>query len=140
MTAFIKKIVSITFLLSLAFRAFAPVSGTVIIMDTTPVKPFKELINAIGMVETRYDTLAYNPDEDAVGYFQIRPIRLLDFNKRTGSKYSMNDMFKYNISEKVFLYYANELGPWNLERIARDWNGSGKNTILYWNQVKKYLN
>ncbi len=139
MSANIKKIVSITFLLSFAFRAFAPASGTMIIIDTTPIKPFKKLINAIGMVETRYDTLAYNPDEDAVGYFQIRPIRLLDFNKRTGSSYSMNDLFRYNISERIFLYYASEIGPYNFEWIARNWNGSGKSTILYWNQVKKYL-
>ena len=139
MLANFKKIVSITFLLSFALRAFAPASETLIVIDTTPVQPFKKLINAIGMVETRYDTLAYNLDEDAVGFFQIRPIRLLDFNKRTESTYSMNDLFRYNISEKIFLYYASEIGPYDFERIARDWNGSGKSTVQYWNQVKKYL-
>ena len=91
------------------------------------------------MVETQYDTMAYNPLEDAVGYFQIRPIRLEDYNSRTGSTYSMTDLFNYNISEKIFLYYANEIGPNNFERIAKTWNGSGKSTIQYWEQVKRFL-
>jgi hypothetical protein len=91
------------------------------------------------MVETQYDTLAYNPLEEAVGYFQIRPIRLEDYNSRTGSTYTRQDLFNYNISEKIFLYYATGIGPYDFERIAKTWNGSGKSTILYWDQVKKFL-
>ena len=91
------------------------------------------------MVETQYDTLAFNPLENAVGYFKIRPIRLVDYNIRTGSTYSMADLFNYKTSEKIFLYYASEIGPYNFERIAKTWNGSGKNTLLYWDQVKKFL-
>lgn len=91
------------------------------------------------MVETQYDTLAYNPLEEAVGYFQIRPIRLEDYNFRTGSNYTMVDLFNYKNSEKIFLYYASEIGPYHFEQIARNWNGSGKNTILYWQQVKRFL-
>jgi hypothetical protein len=91
------------------------------------------------MVETQYDTLAYNPVEMAVGYFQIRPIRLEDYNNRTGSKYSMDDLFNYWISEKIFLYYATETGPYKFEQIAKTWNGSGKSTIQYWDQVRKFL-
>lgn len=129
----------ITFLLVLTFRVFAPTNKSVILVRTSPVEPYKNLVRAIGMVETQFDTLAYNPLEDAVGYFQIRPIRLEDYNNRTGSTYSMNDLFDYKISEKIFLYYACEIGPANLEQIAKSWNGSGKNTILYWEQVKKFL-
>ena len=66
---------------------------------------YKQLVLAIGMVETKRDTLAYNPVEEAAGYFQIRPIRLLDYNNRTGSNYTMKDLFNYEISEKIFLYY-----------------------------------
>jgi hypothetical protein len=51
----------------------------------------------------------------------------------------MNDLFNYKISEKIFLYYASEIGPYNFERIAKTWNGSGKSTILYWDQVRKFL-
>ena len=139
MKSILKKIVSITFLLTLAFKVFAPTSESLIVVRTSPLEPYKSLIHAIGMVETKYDTLAYNPLEKAVGYFQIRPIRLIDYNSRTGSMYSRNDLFNYKISEKIFLYYATEIGPYDLERIAKTWNGSGKSTILYWEQVKKFL-
>jgi len=139
MKSILKKIVTITFLLTLAFKVFAPTSESLIVSRTPPVEPFKNLIHAIGMVETQYDTLAFNPLEQAVGYFQIRPIRLVDYNKRTGSNLSMVDLFDYKTSEKIFLYYASAIGPYNFELISRNWNGSGKNTILYWTQVKKFL-
>jgi hypothetical protein len=135
----LRKIVSIGFLLALVFKVFAPANDALIVVRSTPIEPFKSLIHAIGMVETQYDTLAYNPVEEAVGYFQIRPIRLEDYNYRTGSIYSMNDLFNYSISEKIFLYYANEVGPYNFEKIAKTWNGSGNSTIQYWENVKKFL-
>jgi hypothetical protein len=135
----IKKIVTITFFLVFAFKVFAPTSESIIVVRPFPVEPYINLIHAIGMVETQNDTLAYNPLEEAVGYFQIRPIRLMDYNNRTGSTYSKNDLFNYKISEKIFMYYATEIGPYNFERIAKTWNGSGESTILYWEQVKKFL-
>jgi hypothetical protein len=140
MKSIFKKIVMLTLLLTFAFKVFAPTSEkTLTIIRTTAVEPYNKLIQAIGMVETQYDTLAFNPLEMAVGYFQIRPIRLVDYNSRTGSNYSRNDLFNYKISEKIFLYYASEIGPYDFERIARTWNGSGKSTIQYWEQVKKIL-
>jgi len=139
MKKILKKIVAITFLITLALKVFAPTSESLIVIRTFPVEPYKNLIHAIGMVETQFDTLAYNPLEEAVDYFQIRPIRLEDYNSRTGSTYSRQDLFNYYISEKIFLYYATEIGPYDFERIAKTWNGSGKNTILYWDQVKKFL-
>ena len=139
MKSILKKIATITFLLTLAHKVFAPTRESLVIISGAPVEPFKNLIRAIGMVETQYDTLAYNPVEEAVGYFQIRPIRLLDYNIRTGSNYTRHDLFNYEISEKIFLYYASYIGPYDLERVARNWNGSGKNTGLYWDQVKKFL-
>ena len=139
MKSIFKKIATITFLLSFAHKLFAPAYEAMVIVSSAPVEPFSKLIHAIGMVETQLDTLAYNPVEEAVGYFQIRPIRLLDYNIRTGNNYSRHDLFDYGISEKIFMYYATEIGPYDYERIARTWNGSGKNTGLYWNQVRKYL-
>jgi hypothetical protein len=139
MKSILKKIVSLTFLMVLTFKVFAPASESLTLIRTTPIEPFTSLIHAIGMVETEYDTLAFNPLEGAVGYFQIRPIRLVDYNLRTGSTYTMNDLFNYKISEKIFVYYASEQGPYNFERIAKTWNGSGKSTIQYWEQVKRFL-
>jgi hypothetical protein len=48
-------------------------------------------------------------------------------------------MFDYEKAEEVFLYYAHQIGPYNFEKIARNWNGSGARTTEYWNQVKKFL-
>lgn len=139
MSHYIRKIVSSTFFLLLTFRVFAPSSGSLFIIDRPPIEPFKPLIYAVGMVETNFDTLAYNPIEEAAGYFQIRPIRIKDYNNRTGSNYTTKDMFDYKTSEKIFLYYASQIGPYNFEQIAKNWNGSGPRTIYYWKRVKKYL-
>jgi hypothetical protein len=139
MKTILRKIVSIGFFMTIAFKLFAPAGDSFTVVRNSPIEPFKSLIHAIGMVETQYDTLAYNPIEEAVGYFQIRPIRLEDYNSRTGNMYSMNDLFNYSISEKIFLYYATEIGPYNFEKIAKMWNGSGNSTLLYWDQVKKFL-
>jgi hypothetical protein len=135
----IKKTFTVTILLLLTLKALAPDRKSLIVVDSEPVNPYKKLIYAIGMVETKGDTLAYNPVEHAVGYFQIRPVRLKDFNMRTGSKYTMKDLFNYKISEKIFLYYASQIGPNDFEKIARRWNGSGSRTFFYWKQVKKLL-
>jgi hypothetical protein len=134
-----KKIIFIKFLLIFAPQAFAPFHESITILYSPPIKPYEKLIYAIGMTETKGDTLAYNNIEKAVGYFQIRPIRLEDYNTRTGNSYKLNDMFNYKTAEKVFLYYASQIGPYNFEKIARNWNGSGPRTIHYWNRVKKYL-
>ena len=123
----------------LTFQLSAPDIRTLVIPETAPVEPFDRLIHAIGMVEVKGDTTAYNETEQAAGFFQIRPVRLDDFNRRTGNKYTLNDMFDFNIARKVFLYYASQIGPYDYEKIARNWNGSGYKTRLYWNRVRKYL-
>ena len=134
------KIVFVIFLLfSFSIRLSAPDRESLIIFRALPVEPYKRIIQAIGKVETNFDTLAYNPAEKATGYFQIRPVRLEDYNKRTGSNYKMKDMFDYKISEKVFLYYAIQIGPYDYEKIAKKWNGSGSRNIYYWKRIKEYL-
>lgn len=135
----IKKIVLAAVLSLLNFCLFAPARTSVTIIGSRPVEPFRNLINAIGKVETGFDTMAYNPLEEATGFFQIRPIRLEDYNARTGSNYSMEDMYNYFISEKIFLYYASKIGPYDFETISRNWNGSGPMTIEYWQRVRANL-
>lgn len=139
MSGLMKKMVIIICFFLFSRNLFAPVSGGLVVEVAEPVNPFKELIYAIGMVETKLDTLAYNPEEDAVGYFQIRPIRLRDYNARTGNRFKLKEMYEYEKAEKVFLYYASQIGPYNNEKIAKNWNGSGKKTRIYWNKVKKLL-
>jgi hypothetical protein len=139
MKSLLRTMVFVAMLLPLSSNVFAPESHSLPVNSAFPLKPYQSLINAIGMVETGFDTLAYNAVEEAAGFFQIRPIRLLDYNRRTGSNYQMKDMFNYFIAEKIFLYYAAGIGPYDFERIARSWNGSGAMTIEYWKKVKAFL-
>lgn len=139
MSELMKRMVVIICFVPFSLNLFAPVSGSLVVEEAESVNPFDKLIYAIGMVETKHDTLGYNKEEGAVGYFQIRPIRLLDYNNRTGSSYTIGDMYDYFNAEKVFLYYASQIGPYNNEKIAKKWNGSGRKTVIYWNKVKKHL-
>jgi hypothetical protein len=140
MPANFKKVVFITLLfLSVPYRASSPDMNALFIFDTPPVEPYRQLIFAIGFVETMNNNLAYNPLEQATGIFQIRPIRLEDYNRRTGSNYKMKDLFDYKISERIFLYFADQIGPYDLEQIARRWNGSGHMTTYYWDRIREYL-
>jgi len=134
-----KRLIIFTLLILFATRTFAPNQESVAIFYTPPVEPFTKLIYAVGMVEGKCDTTAYNEFEEAAGFFQIRPIRLEDYKMRTGISYTTEDMFDYEKAEEVFLYYAQRIGPYDFEKIARDWNGSGAKTTEYWNRVKKFL-
>lgn len=136
----LRKIECIIFmLLSFSLQLSAPDWKSFTIIELSPVEPYKKLVYAIGMVETKGDTLAYNPIEDATGYFQIRPIRLVDYNNKTRSNYTRQDLFNFDTSAKIFLYFADLVGPYNMELIARKWNGSGHQTIIYWERIKRYL-
>jgi hypothetical protein len=126
-------------LLFISFRVSAPCWQDLPVSGPNPSEPYKKLLNAVAMVETSNDTLAYNPLEEASGILQIRPVRLVEYNRRTGSNYTRKDLFSYEVSEKIFMYFASEIGPYNLEKIARNWNGSGKMTDNYWKRVKNFL-
>ena len=91
------------------------------------------------MVESAGDTLAFNQLEEAVGAFQIRQIRLLDYYQRTGINYTIEECYNFNISKEVFLYYARLTGYQDYETIARNWNGSGDATLDYWKKIKSNL-
>jgi len=135
----LRKAVFIPVFLLLALRLAAPEQKFIYLTEPLPVEPFASLMYAIAMVETAGNVNAYNPVEEAAGIFQIRPVRVTDFNIRTGSSYELSDMFDYEISKEVFLYYASRMGPYNFEQIAKNWNGSGPGTIEYWERVRNYL-
>jgi hypothetical protein len=134
-----KQALLIIAFLMLAKILFAPGYTTLYIEKAKAIDPYKKIIYAIGKVETNLDTLKINWNEYAFGYFQIRQVRLNDYYKRTGIRYTLWEMRDYHKAEKVFLYYANEIGPNDMETIARKWNGSGPKTKDYWKKVKTYL-
>jgi hypothetical protein len=89
--------------------------------------------------ESSGDTFAFNLSEEAVGAFQIRPIRLLDYYQRTGINYKIEECYNYDVSKEIFMYYARKIGYPDYETIARNWNGSGEATLDYWEKVKSNL-
>src|SRR5512133_974720 len=95
----------------LTTKVIAPDIDTLVIAETRPVDVYERLMKAILEVESGGDTLAFNAIEEAYGPFQIRPVRLNDYNKRTGKKYRMRDCYRLSVSREVFLYYAKILGP-----------------------------
>jgi len=117
----------------------APINPVLYIAEAEAIKPYERIKQAVGMVESSNGLFLYNHIEEATGYFQIRPIRLYDYNKRTGSNYKLKDLYDYEVSEKIFMYYAEKIGYQNYEKIAKDWNGSGPKTINYWKLVKSHL-
>lgn len=135
----VRKIFLLFFLASFTGKAVAPDTFELTIFEAPAIRPFVPLMNAIAMVETMGNTLAFNEFENAAGIFQIRQIRVDDYNRRTGSHYQLTDMFDYEISEKVFLYFAELAGPYSFEKIAKAWNGSGPKTEFYWQRIKSLL-
>ena len=133
------KSIPIFLLLLLSLRATAPDIKVAYIKVSEPVDIYDRLIKAVIMVESFGDTLAYNLTEEAIGAFQIRPIRLLDYNQRTGNNYKTEDCYNYKISKEIFLFYAKRIGYPHYELIARNWNGSGRTTLDYWEKVKAHL-
>jgi len=128
-----KKLITILFLF-VSLRLFAPGYTVGYIAEGTKIDPFKKLMFAVGMVESKNDTLAYNPVEDAYGIYQIRYIRIRDFNERTGKRYKLSDCYKKTVSDEIFLYYA----TLNLEATCKNWNGSGPKVEKYWGKIKKH--
>lgn len=115
----------------------APGFKTLYIEKTEPINYYQPLIKALVFVESKWKSSAYNPKEIAVSYFQIRPVRLDDFNKRTGKHYVLADMYVYYKAEEVFMYFTKGR---NYETIARCWaggeHGTKKATNEYWKKVK----
>ena len=132
-------IITLVFTFLFIPRAVAPICNTMVVFETSPFKPFSKLMYATAMVETMMNPLAYNEKEHAAGIFQIRQVRIDEYNRLTGHNYTLKDVFDPAVSEKIFLYFASRIGPYRFEKIAKDWNGSGPKTELYWKRVRKYL-
>jgi hypothetical protein len=133
-----RLIFTVTFLL-VSFRVVAPENHNLVVSESAAIKPFSALIYATAMIESMGNPLFYNEIENAVGIFQIRQVRVDDYNRRTGSKYALAEMYDVKKSEKVFLYFASLYKPHELERISKAWNGSGPMTELYWKKIKVFL-
>lgn len=132
----------IILILTIFCKLSAPEQRSLYIAKETGMNRYESLIKAIGYVESRHNNNAYNPAEEATGYFQITPVRLRDYNRKTGKNYQLADMKNYRIAKEVFLFYCKGR---SYEVISRCWNGGDENgmkyrqTAQYWNLVKAKL-
>jgi len=94
------------------------------------------LIRAIVQVESSSGQNLYNKKENAVGWFQIRQVRVDYYNALRGTHYKLEDFYDYELSKEMFIYFARGK---SFEQAAKDWNGSGKMTEKYWQKVKEIL-
>lgn len=117
--------------------AGSPPSNVITIPTNEPINPYLRLFKAVSMVESSNDPLAYNPLENACGVVQVRPIRLKDYNERTGKNYSLQDMYDKSVSQSIFMYYCMINHSNQYRDLAIDWNKS--KTDQYWLKVKSIL-
>lgn len=134
-----KRMKILIILLTLALKTYSPEYKAVHIFRDEPLKPYECLWDAVCAIESSGDNMAWNKAENAVGIAQIRHIRINDYNRRTGSNYDLIEMYDPAKSKIVFMYYASNLGPHDIERIAKAWNGSGPMTEIYWLKIVSKL-
>lgn len=140
---FMKKLLLVISFLLLNVLSYAPTYNSIFIMNPEPINKtsileskYKDLITALVKVESDGNNLAINKLEGAHGAFQIRQCRIEHYNKLTGNNYTVQDMHDYNKAKEVFLYFAEGK---SFEKAAKNWNGSGPMTEIYWNKVKANL-
>jgi hypothetical protein len=146
--------VVVLFLIMNTLVAFCPNIKTFYVATSSPIKyvpqaelitDYNLLIKAIFHYEAGFNALAYNPKENAVGGLQIRQCRIDHFNKLTNKNYTLQDMYDFEKSKEVFLYFATHNNRGNLikgksyEQVAKNWNGSGPMTEKYWQSIQNYL-
>lgn len=132
-----KRILIILAMSLIVGRATAPPNDRIYLPEANQIKPFERAWQAVCIVESNNNPRAYNPIEMATGVSQIRPIRLNDYNKRTGKNYKLEDCYDVEISKEIFMYYCSN--PYDIEKTCKSWNGSGPKTEEYWSKIEKAL-
>ncbi|MFW6243394.1 MAG: hypothetical protein ACOC2W_04475 [bacterium] len=89
------------------------------------------IITVISYVETNNDSTGFNPDENAAGLLQIRPIMVDEVNQILGfEKYKYVDRWSKQKSIEMFKIYQKFVNPnFDEELAARYWNGGRTGNI-----------
>jgi hypothetical protein len=143
------KTIAIFILSSIFIKLYAPPSGPLPTKEqsfqfqiiTNPLyRAYYPLIKAVVYVESRGNDSALNVKEGAKGQYQIREVRISEFNRLTGKNYSHDEMYEYYKATEVFMYYLKDR---DYETIARAWcsgeSGTRKASQNYWNLVNNRL-
>ena len=133
-----RKMTLTIFLIAIFTTCHAPEHRTLYIQQEAGIQPFEMIWRAVCWVESENNPLAFNKKELAYGIAQIRYIRLHDYNKKTGKRYTLSMMYDVKKSKEVFMFYARQFSDY--DEMIRSWNGSGRKTYSYLGKVKNRLN
>ena len=136
------KMIITIFLTLFSLKAFCPTEKVIYIDQPDPINPFENVWNAVIKIESNGDPFAVGDkhlEEWSYGIGQIRKVRLDHYYDLTGIRYFEEDMFDPAKSKEVFMFSAHKIGPYDMDRIIRGWNGSGPLTYRYLAKVKKHL-
>ena len=142
-----KRMITITLFSMFLTVLSAPPNHSAVVFEAEVARPYEAIWTAICQVESSGDQFAVGDKHlkhHSYGISQIRLSRLDDFYRQTSIRYSETDMFCPVKSKQVFIHYAVQIGPYNYERIAREWNSgpSGmkrKSTLKYWQKIQREL-
>ena len=129
-----KTIILLIVFTGLFLQVTAPPPGHLIIPMSYPINPYEKLWEATCFVESSFNPFAIGDmhlEDYSYGVAQIRQIRLDDYNKRTGQRLLLQDVYDIQISKTIWLYYASKFHYQDIVGISRSWNGMGSSSILY---------
>jgi len=96
-----KRLLLITTLLMLFSSLPAPGFPRLFIAVGEPVNPYSRIIKAVIAVESSNGTNLFNAKENAAGWFGIRPVRLKDYNEKTGKNITHAECFDYEVGKMI---------------------------------------
>ena len=133
--------------MTLTFRAYAPEHRDMVIVKDAPIQPYESVWKAVCYVESRHNAYAIgdlNLKNWSYGVAQIRQSRLDDYNRQSGNYLVLADMYSIEKSKQVFMWYASQYRPDQIEQISRCWNGGDRgmnklSTKPYFIKIKNAL-
>jgi len=125
----------------------APPYPCISILAPVEINPYEAQWNATCHIESNFNVNAIGDlhlKEKSYGIAQIRQTRLDDYYRKTGIRYTTKDMLDPDKSKEVFMYYASQYEPSQIEQISRCWNGGDrgmnkKSTKKYYLKIKNAL-
>lgn len=125
-------------LLCFSLSLSAPPDKRLVIFEGVVITPYEAIIRAVTTIESSNGVNLINKEEMAVGWFGIRPVRLQDYNERTGKSITLDQCYSYEVGEMIFLYYVSQIDYRDIKAICRNWNGNSEKN-LYYKKILKVL-
>ena len=112
-----------------SLAGLAPQQKALYILQAEPIRPYEKIWLAVCKVESNFNPYAIGDvhlKNKSYGMVQIRQVRLDDYYQQTGIRYNTKQMFDTVRSKSVFMFYATQYRPDEIEKISRCWNGGVK--------------